>query len=157
MLVACTISLCNHKYTVLGKPCATPGPMCTLEIYQCCGEPCFASAAISKGGYLPQIPRRGKHKSLRSWSPFCSLGADQIKKPLPPISSVVACISVAAESSSHMLFTGRYQITDEFFWLSDAMLLYTQNKQTPWFQFAKRTIPTERPPLVGEVSAHFSG
>jgi hypothetical protein len=23
------------------------------------------------------------------------------------------------------------------------------NKQTPWFQSAKRTIPTERPPLVG--------
>jgi hypothetical protein len=29
-------------------------------------------------------------------------------------------------------------------------------KHTPWFQSAKRTIPTERPPLVGEVSAHFS-
>jgi beta-xylosidase len=32
-----------------------------------------------------------------------------------------------------------------------------QKKQTPWFQSAKRTIPTERPSLVGEVSAHFSG
>jgi hypothetical protein len=30
-------------------------------------------------------------------------------------------------------------------------------KRTPWFQSAKRTIPTERPPLVGEVNAHFSG
>jgi hypothetical protein len=29
--------------------------------------------------------------------------------------------------------------------------------KTPWFQSAKRTIPTERPPLVGEVSANFSG
>jgi hypothetical protein len=27
---------------------------------------------------------------------------------------------------------------------------------TPWFQSAKRTIPTERPPLVGEVSAHLA-
>jgi hypothetical protein len=33
---------------------------------------------------------------------------------------------------------------------------YTE-KKTPWFQTAKRTIPTERPPLVGEVSANFSG
>jgi hypothetical protein len=29
--------------------------------------------------------------------------------------------------------------------------------KTPWFQSAKRTIPAERPPLVGEVSANFSG
>jgi hypothetical protein len=33
----------------------------------------------------------------------------------------------------------------------------TLHKQTPWFQPAKRTIPTDRPPLVGEVSANFSG
>jgi hypothetical protein len=32
-----------------------------------------------------------------------------------------------------------------------------KQKQTPWLQSAKRTIPTERPPLVGEVSAHFRG
>jgi hypothetical protein len=54
------ISLCNRKYTVLGEPCATRGPVCALEIYQ----PCFASSANWKGGYLPQIPRRGKHKTL---------------------------------------------------------------------------------------------
>jgi hypothetical protein len=35
--------------------------------------------------------------------------------------------------------------------------MYTnKKKQTPWFQSAKRTIPTERQPLVGEVSANFS-
>jgi hypothetical protein len=28
---------------------------------------------------------------------------------------------------------------------------------TPWPLVRKRTIPTERPPLVGEVSANFSG
>jgi hypothetical protein len=33
----------------------------------------------------------------------------------------------------------------------------TNKQQTPWFQSAKRTIPIERPPLVGEVSAYFSG
>jgi hypothetical protein len=28
---------------------------------------------------------------------------------------------------------------------------------TPWILVRKRTIPTERPPLVGEVSANFCG
>jgi hypothetical protein len=27
----------------------------------------------------------------------------------------------------------------------------------PWLVVRKRTIPTERPPLVGEVTANFSG
>jgi hypothetical protein len=39
--------------------------MCASEKSQWCGEPCFAGAAISISGILPQIPRRGKHKSLR--------------------------------------------------------------------------------------------
>jgi hypothetical protein len=30
-----------------------------MENYQWCGESCFAGAAISIDGYLPQIPRRG--------------------------------------------------------------------------------------------------
>jgi hypothetical protein len=30
-------------------------------------------------------------------------------------------------------------------------------KQTPWPVVRKRTIPTEQPPLVGEVSAKFCG
>jgi hypothetical protein len=30
-------------------------------------------------------------------------------------------------------------------------------KKTPWPLVRKRTIPTERPPLVGEVSANFCG
>jgi hypothetical protein len=29
-------------------------------------------------------------------------------------------------------------------------------EQTPWLLVRKRTIPTERPPLVGEVSATFA-
>jgi hypothetical protein len=32
-----------------------------------------------------------------------------------------------------------------------------QTKQTPWRLVRKQTIPTERPPLVGEVSANFFG
>jgi hypothetical protein len=35
--------------------------------------------------------------------------------------------------------------------------LNNKNKQTPWPVVRKRTIPTERPPLVGEVNANFSG
>jgi hypothetical protein len=31
-----------------------------MENYQWCGESCFAGAAISIDGYLPQIPRRGE-------------------------------------------------------------------------------------------------
>jgi hypothetical protein len=31
------------------------------------------------------------------------------------------------------------------------------SKKTPWPLFRKRTIPTEGPPLVGEVSANFCG
>jgi hypothetical protein len=34
---------------------------------------------------------------------------------------------------------------------------HEQNKQTPWLLVRQQTIPTERPPLVGEVSANFSG
>jgi hypothetical protein len=30
-------------------------------------------------------------------------------------------------------------------------------KKTPWHVVRKRTIPTERPPLVSEVSANFYG
>jgi hypothetical protein len=32
-----------------------------------------------------------------------------------------------------------------------------KQKQTPWPVVRKRTIPTERPLLVGEVSANFCG
>jgi hypothetical protein len=38
-------------------------------------------------------------------------------------------------------------------WLSD--IAYPRKKKTPWLLVRKRTIPTERPPLVGEVSANF--
>jgi hypothetical protein len=38
------------------------------------------------------------------------------------------------------------------------MSVKNKNKQKiPWFQSAKQIIPTERPPLVGEFSANFSG
>jgi hypothetical protein len=42
------------------------GPMCTLENFQWCADPCFACAAISRGRCLPLIPRRGEHKSWLS-------------------------------------------------------------------------------------------
>jgi hypothetical protein len=37
------------------------------------------------------------------------------------------------------------------------LLAYKTTKQTPWPLVRKRTIPTERPPLVGEVSVNFCG
>jgi hypothetical protein len=64
-LVACIISLYSHKRTEFGKPHAYRGPMCASEKSRWCGEPYFAGAAIAISGILPQIPRRGKHKSLR--------------------------------------------------------------------------------------------
>jgi hypothetical protein len=33
-------------------------------MYQWCGGPCFAGAVILRGGYLLQISKWGKHKSL---------------------------------------------------------------------------------------------
>jgi hypothetical protein len=32
-----------------------------------------------------------------------------------------------------------------------------EKKKTPWPVFRQRTLPTERPPLVSEVSAKFCG
>jgi hypothetical protein len=32
---------------------------------------------------------------------------------------------------------------------------FLQEKKIPWPVFRQRSIPTERPPLVGEVSANF--
>jgi hypothetical protein len=65
LLVACMILLCHNKRTEFGKPHAYLEPMCASENCQWCGEPYFAVSAISGGHILPQIPRQGKHKSLR--------------------------------------------------------------------------------------------
>jgi hypothetical protein len=35
------------------------------------------------------------------------------------------------------------------------MIQQTKKKKTPWLVVRKRTIPTERPPLVSEASANF--
>jgi hypothetical protein len=45
-------------------------------------------------------------------------------------------------------------------WVTDILQeLFSKNnkKKTPWPEVRKRTMPTERPQLVGEVSANFSG
>jgi hypothetical protein len=55
----------NRIYTEGWKLCENRWPVCTLENFQWCGEPCFfIGAAILRGGCLPLIPRRGKHKPL---------------------------------------------------------------------------------------------
>jgi hypothetical protein len=38
--------------------------MCTLEIFQWCGEHCFVGAAILRGRCLLLIPRQGRSKLL---------------------------------------------------------------------------------------------
>jgi hypothetical protein len=63
--VACMILLCNHKRMEFGNSHAYREPMCASEKCQWCGEPYFAGAAILLSAILPQIPRWGKHKSLR--------------------------------------------------------------------------------------------
>jgi hypothetical protein len=68
LLVACTILLYSCINTDGWKLCANRGPVCTLENFQWGGEPCFACAAILRGGCLPLIPRRDKHKSSLIWS-----------------------------------------------------------------------------------------
>jgi hypothetical protein len=43
-------------------------------------------------------------------------------------------------------------------WVDATLIqLVTIKDQTPWPVVRKLTIPTERPPLVGEVSAKFCG
>jgi hypothetical protein len=41
--------------------------------------------------------------------------------------------------------------------LSSGFLMSQNGKKSPWPVVHKRTIQTERPPLLGEVSANFSG
>jgi hypothetical protein len=66
LLVACTILLYNRIHKEDWKPCENREFVCTLENFQCCGQPCFIGAAILR--VLPLIPRREKHKSLLNWS-----------------------------------------------------------------------------------------
>jgi hypothetical protein len=37
----------------------------------------------------------------------------------------------------------------------DNVQKHNKQKQTPWLLVRKRTIPTEQPPLVGEVNANL--
>jgi hypothetical protein len=66
---------CYIIYTYGGwNLCANLGPMCTLENFQWCIEPCFACASILRGRCRPLIPMRGKGKSLLIWSvPYGSI------------------------------------------------------------------------------------
>jgi hypothetical protein len=78
LLHACLILLCRYVYNRTHKEgwkrCANRGPMCTLDNFQLCGEPCFSGAAILRGRCLPLIHRRHKCKSLLIWSvPYGSL------------------------------------------------------------------------------------
>jgi hypothetical protein len=42
--------------------------------------------------------------------------------------------------------------------VNDYVMMYIKKtKKSPWLVVRKRTIPTERPPLVSEASANFCG
>jgi hypothetical protein len=50
------------------KLCANRWPVCTLENFQWCAEPCFLCTEIFIGRCLPLIPKRDKRKTLPIWS-----------------------------------------------------------------------------------------
>jgi hypothetical protein len=51
-----------------------------------------------------------------------------------------------------MMFSLMYTVLSYMYSELQVFQLY---KKTPWLLVRKRTIPTERPPLVGEVSGNF--
>lgn len=53
--------------TKFKKPYAYHESVCSLEIWQCCREPCFSGAAVSSDGYLLQIPRRDRYRLLHTY------------------------------------------------------------------------------------------
>jgi hypothetical protein len=56
--------LYNRIHTEGLKPCANREPMCTLDNFQWCREPCYVRAAILRGRCMPLISRRGKRTLL---------------------------------------------------------------------------------------------
>jgi hypothetical protein len=68
MISACFIMLlCTRKRREFANLQAYCELMCALESCQWCREPCFAGAAISTDRFLPQIPRRDRHKPSSSY------------------------------------------------------------------------------------------
>jgi hypothetical protein len=68
LLPACPILLYNHILTEGLNLCANRWPVCTLENFQWCVEPCFRCATILIDRCLPLIPKWEKRKSLLNWS-----------------------------------------------------------------------------------------
>jgi hypothetical protein len=50
-----------------------------------------------------------------------------------------------------------HEVFEECLFLGVYFCITVLHMLTPWPVVRKRTIPTERPPLVSEVSANFSG
>jgi hypothetical protein len=67
--------------------------MYASEKSQWCGEPYFVGAAISISAILPQIPRRGKHKSFLSYSTLHHFGTDHTEN-----TDLLSLFSIAVES-----------------------------------------------------------
>jgi hypothetical protein len=64
VLVVCII-LYDSTCTEFENPCDYHESAGSSEISQGIGEYCFEGAAILLDGYVPQIPRRDRHKSLQ--------------------------------------------------------------------------------------------
>jgi hypothetical protein len=64
-------------------------------------------------------------------------------------------------TASHIFCPWAFRLTRRFLTregtVNDSYICSIIKKQTPWPSVRKRTIPTERPPLVDEVSANFCG
>jgi hypothetical protein len=69
LLVACTILLYNRIHTEGWKPYANREPVCTLDHFQWCGEPCFADTAILREGVCRKFP--GGKSISNYWSNQC--------------------------------------------------------------------------------------
>jgi hypothetical protein len=69
LLVSFTALLYNRIHTGGWKPRENRGPVCTLENFQWCGEPCFAGAAIVRNRCLRIFP--GGANISHYWSDQC--------------------------------------------------------------------------------------
>jgi hypothetical protein len=67
------------------------------------------------------------------------------------LSNLMSCGSALNDITGRQMETH----TCELLYVSTGLMLC--HKKTPWLLVRKWTIPTERPPLVGEISANFCG
>jgi hypothetical protein len=109
--------------------------------------------AEGKGGRSQSHVTTDSHSVLcfRTMSLLADLGSELIENTAVNSSSVAACVSVAAESSCHMFFSGRYHATDDFFWLSGVKSCHNTSKY--WKRFNIHRGPTAKALVTYETPA----